>query len=161
MLLVIVGERNGDQDEQRHNGEHHNAQNRQGEQGHIELFVQVNVDVLHKVVGLFASFTDLLQLIVGRYHHHCRRDQCRDHDKGDHAHQQDLKRIIVIVYNVFHRGNIEHHLHFYGAEGAELCQVGYAKECQEIQRKALYKCDQKRLHQLAVANIAQTPYKEG
>ena len=56
------------------------------------------------------------QLIVGRYHHHGRRDQCRDHDKGDHAHQQDLKRIIVIVYNVFHRGNIEHHFHFYGAE---------------------------------------------
>ncbi len=116
----------------------------------------------NKLLVFFGRFTDLLQLIVGGYHHHGRRDQRRDHHKGNHAHQQDLKGVIVIVYNVFHRGNIEHHLHFDGAKRAELCQVGYAsKNARKYSAKTLHKGDQKRLHQLAVTNIAQTPYKEG
>ena len=46
VLLVVVGKGDRNQDEQRHNGEHHNAQHRQRQQGDVELFVQVDVDVL-------------------------------------------------------------------------------------------------------------------
>ena len=46
MLLVIVRERDRNQDEQRHDGKYHNAQHRQGQQRDIELFIQVDVDVL-------------------------------------------------------------------------------------------------------------------
>ena len=46
VLLVIVRKRDRNQDEQRHDGKYHNAQHRQGQQRDIELFVQVDVDVL-------------------------------------------------------------------------------------------------------------------
>ena len=55
MLLIVVGKGNSDQDEQRHNGKHHHAQHRKGEQGNVELFVQVQGDILPEIVGLFAS----------------------------------------------------------------------------------------------------------
>ena len=46
MLLIVVGKGNSDQNEQRDDGEHHHTQHRKGEQGNVELFVQVDVDVL-------------------------------------------------------------------------------------------------------------------
>ena len=68
MLLVVVCERHGDQDEQRHNGKHHHTQHRQGEQGHIELLVQVQGDVLSEVVGLFPGGSSLFQHGVHALH---------------------------------------------------------------------------------------------
>ena len=55
MLLIVVGKGNSDQNEQRDDGEHHHTQHRKGEQGNVELFVQVQGDILPEIVGLFAS----------------------------------------------------------------------------------------------------------
>ena len=46
VLLVIVRERDRNQDEQRHDGKYHNAQHRKGQQRDVEFLVQVDVDVL-------------------------------------------------------------------------------------------------------------------
>ena len=97
MLLVVVRERHSDQDEQRHNGKHHHAQHRQGEQGHIELLVQVHRDVLPEVVGLFASGLLRLQSVVALHHQHSRSDQRYNDHQRDHAEQQDGKRVVVVV----------------------------------------------------------------
>ena len=55
MLLIVVGKGNSDQNEQRDDGEHHHTQHRKGEQGNVELFVQIQGDILPEIVGLFAS----------------------------------------------------------------------------------------------------------
>ena len=55
VLLIVVGKGNSDQNEQRDDGEHHHTQHRKGEQGNVELFVQVQGDILPEIVGLFAS----------------------------------------------------------------------------------------------------------
>ena len=97
MLLVVVRERHGDQDEQRNNGKHHHAQHRQGEQGHIELLVQVQRDVLPEVIGLFSGGLLRLQSVVALYHQHGSGDQRYNDHQCDHAEQQDGKRVVVVV----------------------------------------------------------------
>lgn len=161
MLLVVVRKGNGDEDEQRNDGEHHHAEDRQGQQGDIELFVQVDHHILTEAVGLFARRALLLKLEVRDDHHHCCRNERNDDHHGDHAQQQDGERVIVIVDLIFQGEGIELHLHLHRAEGPELFQSRNAGRAQKIQAQPLHHRDQQRLDQLAVADVAQTPDQEG
>ena len=161
MLLVVVRKGNGDEDEQRNDGEHHHAEDRQGQQGDIELFVQVDHHILTEAVGLFARRALLLKLEVRDDHHHCCRNERNDDHHGDHAQQQDGERVIVIVDLIFQGEGIGLHLHLHRAEGPELFQSRNAGRAQKIQAHPLHHRDQQRLDQLAVADVAQTPDQEG
>ena len=96
-MLIVVGKGNSDQNEQRDDGEHHHTQHRKGEQGNVELFVQVQGDILPEIVGLFASGLLRLQSIVALHHQHGSSDQCYNDHQCDHAEQQDGKRVVVVV----------------------------------------------------------------
>ena len=101
-----------------------------------------------------------MQLVVGCDHHHGGRNQRSDDHEGNHAHQQDLERVIVIVHDVFHRRNVEHHLHFDSAQRAEFSKVRRTVKCQEVKPQTLHEGDKERFHQLAVTDIAKAPYQE-
>lgn len=88
------------------------------------------------------------------------RDQRGDDHEGNHAHQQDLEGVIVIVHDVFHRRNVEHHLHFDSAQRAEFSKVRRTVKCQEVKPQTLHEGDKERFHQLAVTDIAKAPYQE-
>ena len=97
MLLIVVGKGNSNQDEQWDDGKHHHAQYWQGEQGNVELFVQVQGDILPEIVGLFASGFLRLQSVVALYHQHGSSDQRYNDHQCDHAEQQDGKRVVIVV----------------------------------------------------------------
>ena len=101
-----------------------------------------------------------MQLVVGCDHHHGGRNQRSDDHEGNHAYQQDLERVIVIVHDVFHRRNVEHHLHFDSAQRAEFSKVRRTVKCQEVKPQALHEGDKERFHQLAMTDIAKTPYQK-
>ena len=105
--------------------------------------------------------TNLLQFVVGGDHHHTGGDHRHDHDDGDHAEQQDGEGVVIVVDNVFHGGEVEGGFHLDCAEGAEFHQALDTRGSQEIKSQPLYKGDQQRFHQLAVADIAQTPDHKG
>ena len=119
------------------------------------------MDVLRKVVGLFACGANLLQMEVGHHHSHRRSQHGRDDHHGDDAEQQDGEGVVVIVDLVFEGDGVKDHLHLDGAQGAELGQVGHARHGQVIKPQSLHQGDQQRLDELAVADVAQAPDHKG
>ena len=119
------------------------------------------MDVLDKVIGLFAGRTDLLQLEIGDHDPHGRRQHGHDDHHGNDAQQQDGKGVVVIVDFVFEGERVEHHLHLHGAQGAEFGQVGHPCHGQIVKPQPLYQGDQQRFDQLAVADVAKAPDHKG
>ena len=161
MLLIVVGEGYRNEDEKRYDGEDHHAQHRQSQKGNVKLFVQIDPHILCKAVGLAAGLADHLQVIVGGYHSHRRCQHRHDDHHGDDAQKQDGERVIVVVDLVLEGDRVEHHLHLDCAQRTKFHQVGDASHPQIIQSQTLHQCDQDRLDQLAVTDVAKAPDQEG
>lgn len=157
MLLVVVGEGHQNQQQDGNQGENHNTQNWQRQQGDVELLIQVFLDVLHKAVDVPSLLRLELQTVGVDHIADAHNGGSKPHHKAEQREQQNHEGVVVVVPLRLHGLDVEYLLRLDGTQGAELRDIVHG----EIQRKH-DQCDFQQRHQngldiLLPAQVSRPP----
>ena len=157
MLLVIVGKGHQNQQQHGNQGEHHNAQHRQGQQSDVELLVQVFPQVLHKGVDMLASLGLHLQLVGVHHIAHTHNGCYKPDHEAEQGEQQNHEGIVIVVPFRLHGLHVKDLLCLNGAQGAELRHIGHGKIEGKYNDRDFQQRHQDGFHILLSAEITSAP----
>ena len=155
MRHVEVGEGHQNHEDDRQDGEHEDAQGRQGQQRFVELVVRQGGNVILGALELLAGGQDLLADLVLTDVHPPGVDEGQDEEDGQNTVKEDEEGVVAILGHAADLGG------FHGTQGAHLGQVRASEEEDVQVEHRLEKEEQNAAHVLSPCEGAETHHQEG
>ena len=160
MLLVIVGESNGNHHDQRHNGKNHNTRAGQGQQSAVIVLVESAGKILPEGGDWLPALSAELKMIGSLDVVDPDNEKNKDHNQTDDAVKQNLKAVVIVVPDVGEQHRVKVHFRLYRAEGAEFCQIGGREGAAEPEQR-LQSRDKYTVNIFSAADISCAHNQEG